>query len=41
MFRSVVTPGTSNEAAICLRPAFLVIPETRARPESGAPDRTT
>src|SRR5690242_19029589 len=39
--RSVVTPGASNAAAICLVPAFLVAPETRTVPRSGPPARTT
>ena len=39
--RSVVTPGASNAAAICLVPAFLVAPETRTVPCSGPPARTT
>src|SRR5690348_5830405 len=39
--RSVVTPGASSAAAICLVPAFLVAPETRTVPRSGPPPRTT
>ena len=40
MLRSVVTPGASSAAAICLQPAFFVIPETRMVPARGAPGRT-
>src|SRR5713101_2392894 len=38
---SVLTPGARSAAAICLVPEFLVAPETRAVPCSGAPARTT
>src|SRR3954468_4270168 len=39
--RSVVTPGASSAAAICLVPAFFVAPETRTVPCSGPSARTT
>ncbi len=41
MLRSVVTPGASSAAAICLQPAFLVMPDTRTVPVRAAPGRTT
>ena len=37
----VVRPGASSAAAICLVPEFLVAPDTRTVPCSGAPARTT
>ena len=39
--RSVVTPGASSAAAICLVPAFFVAPAMRTEPCSGRPARTT